>query len=194
MSDTHTANEPEPQASPATEDKPAEQKSLDDILNQYKPQETPAPVTEPIAQPAAKPNAELDQVVSYMKKQQEKDEQAELNTDLASAVKIVKGDDLQLSDAAVNDVIFAKFSRDKRLLGIWNDRNSNPGQFQDALKAIGTDLRSEPPVDSKLTEDRATMRAAVSGTTSAPEAKEFGDKEILDLPKVEFEKWMEDNK
>lgn len=152
---------------------------LDELLDEF-PQETPK--TEPKVDDTPTSD-DTDQILRDVKsfvdesRQERKDAVArdaekQFKTDMAEAVKVVKGEDDE-DDDLVEGWINARARKDPRLKAAWAGRQESPGQFKRILRGLASDFSNRKKVDRAETEDREAVAAAVRG--AATKASEIDD-------------------
>lgn len=147
---------------------------LDALLNEFDTS-TAAPV-EAKPTPEQKPAVAIDpqQIAAQVKAEIEAD--TRFKTDMANAVKDVRGDldPESFDDVFVESWINAQAVKDPRLAEAWKQRNSNPSQFKKVVSGLSQKLAKSiaKRPDPNATEDRDAVTAAVRGaSTKAPEGK-----------------------
>lgn len=186
MADPQTvADESNPGVTPQTEDKGAQEPSIDQLLEQFAKTETSPEQTSKETDIGVD---DLKEVVSYVREDRDRQTREQTQTDISSAVKAVKGD-LEIDDDLVEGLLYRKASTDPRFLRAFQLRHENPSTWADMQKAMNRDLAAKASAkpDQNLTDDRAAVEAAVrsASTGSTEEAPpDFGS-----MSDAEFNAW-----
>ncbi|MGI9503675.1 MAG: hypothetical protein ACR2RE_11530 [Geminicoccaceae bacterium] len=168
MTDTQTvADESNAKAKPSTEEQSAQEPSIDDLLKEFETDTKPE-------QTSAKSDVGVDdlkEVVSYVREDRERRDREQTQTDIAGAVKAVKGD-LAIDDDLVEGLLYRKANTDQRFLRAFQLRHESPGTWANMQKAMHRELADKVSAkpDEALTDDRQAVEAAVrSASTGSSE-------------------------
>ena len=108
-------------------------------------------------------NAALTQRVAFL-------EEKETTADVDGAVKVIQENmgDLQLPDRAVRGMLNEMALEDPRMMKAFQNRGKDPVLWNSILKSVGPSIVKEfsGQVDRGLTDDRAALTAALSGTSN----------------------------
>ena len=86
-------------------------------------------------------------------------------------------------------------SKDPRLMDAFSNRENNPSKWNDIVKALGQELKSDlAPVDAAATESWNAVEASVrSASTSTPKpASEVDEKALKKMTDSEFEAYRKE--
>jgi len=175
--DTNTET---PESSAAVEN--AQEPSLDELLSGYE-EPVEAPVTE--APKAAPIPADVQ---TFMERQIKKDNDQAI-TEAAKVMQETIGE-TPLSSKWFEGQLHLAASRDPRVTEAFIQREQNPSKWEQVVKAIGNELKSEiKPVDASATESWKAVETSVrSASTSAPkETPSFSEKDLKKMSDAEFE-------
>lgn len=190
MTDTQTVADTDAPAKPATEDKGAQEPSIDELLKQFEQTETPPEQTNDIKADDLKAD-DIKEVVSFVKETREDRIRETTDKDVSAAVKAVKGD-LDIDEGLVKELLYGKASTDPRFLRAFQLRHENPEGWTGVQQAFGRELASRlAKPDQGLTDDRAAVEAAVrSASTGSSEEPppDFGS-----MTDSEFNAWQSKN-
>jgi len=137
--------------------------SLDSTLNEWDAKANPAPA--PTAA-AAKPGQDDTALINdYVKRQIDKENRAETQTDIDASVTRIKGSlkDVEAPDIAVKGILYAEVEESPEKLAAWQARKTNPGAWDQVLKGVRDRVQKEyvPLPDKDLTDDRDAVSAAI---------------------------------
>lgn len=188
MADPQTVADTDAGAKPQTEDKGAQEPSIDELLKQFEATETPP-------EQAAKPEIKADdlrEVVSFVKEDREERIREKTDKDVLAAAQVVKGD-LDLDDDVIVDFLYGKASRDPRFLKAFQMRHENPDGWNRVLKAQGKELVDKfgPKIDQNLTDDHAAVAAAVRSASTG--SSEEAPPDFNSMSDAEFNAWQRKN-
>lgn len=187
MTDTQAVAGTDAEAKPQTEDKGAQDPSIDELLEQFKATETPT------EQP--KPDFKVDDlkdVVSYVRDEREKGINEQTNKDVTEAAKVVKGD-LDIDVGLVEELLHGKAGKDPRFLRAFQTRHENPSGWKGVLQGMGKELASKlgPKIDQGLTDDRAAVEHAVHSANTGSSAEPPPD--FNSMSDADFNQWQRQN-
>lgn len=171
------ADESNDQAAPDSADGSAEDLSIDELLSEFEQEQANAQKEES-EQPTQKDGQ--DSVESTAKLDSETEsriravESEMYNRAIDEAIKLTKGDDLNVDDKVVRALLEQDAARDPRFMRAWVNRANNPVAYEKILKAKGKEYaKMFQPVDQDATQQKKDIVAAVQGskTKGSPSAE-----------------------
>lgn len=138
---------------------------VDALVSNYKQEMKPADSGQQF-----KPE-DVSAIASYVKQQQEAEQQKELDSAIGAAVSTIKEGlgDLKLSDKMIKRYMngMASETDQKDLVDAFAARAENPKAWAAAQKKVLNEIKEEFAVDQEVTEDREALVAAVRGTSQS---------------------------
>jgi len=185
QAEVETPNTEAPQ--PSVDDAIAQEPSLDSLLSEYEePQEEPKPEPQKVA--PISPD-----IQSFMNRQIRK-ENDQAVSEAASQLREAVGE-TNLSAKWFEGQLHLAGSKDPRLMDAFSNRENNPSKWNDIVKALGQELKSDlAPVDAAATESWNAVEASVrSASTSTPKpASEIDEKALKKMTDSEFESYRKE--
>ena len=150
--------------------------NLDALLKEFD-----SPAAKPESKPASEPLGilkELAPVIRYAKNSLAKEEAAEIDTSIKSAVSFVKEEEAlkDTSESLVRKVLNTTVAEDPKLSAAWNSRHADPAGWNAALKVAREMVKQElaPLTEKRVPSDVLAARAAISGGVSTGPADAKG--------------------
>jgi len=177
---------PEPtQASEEVEG--AQEPSLDSLLSEYEePKEEPKQAPQPVA--PISPD-----IQNFMARQIKKDNDQAIS-EAAESIREAVGE-TSLPTKWFEGQLHLAGAKDPRLTEAFQNRESNPAKWNNIVKALGQELKSDlTPVDTAATDSWNAVEASVrSASTSAPkQASEIDAKALKNMSDQEFEAYRKE--
>lgn len=161
----------------------AQDSTVEELLAQFD-QSQPEPT-----KADASDKGRLEQVLSFVEQQSQKEQQDRTQKDIESAVKTVIGDS-DLDTDYVDAALWRKANKDPAFLNAFQQREKSPEQWGQVLRAMGREMRAkQSKPDQNTTNDREAVAAAVRGaSTKAPDEKPLTRKALGKMDDAEFGK------
>lgn len=159
------------------------QDDLDALLKEF---ETQDQTTKSETTTETKPD-DLQEVVAYVRNQQQSEILEQSRKDLSEAARIVKGD-LKIDDEIAEGYLHARANKDPRVAQAWAKRHENPSAYQKVLKSLGGDFAKKfaDLPDQAATEDRAAVAAAVRGASTRTQEPAIDTKQLQGMNDAQF--------
>lgn len=167
---------------------------LDALLAEFEGRGAADPKTEPKgddrarSEPKDTPSdidvAALAALEERLNQQEAREQRRELEKLFSRVAAGTQGDDVD-AEAFLNTMAL----RDPRLTQAYYERNTNPKKWAGVEKALKQEFQKRygKKVDKNVTESRDAVASAVRSAQSAAPTKEYSDKDIIDMPKDEFD-------
>lgn len=172
--------------------------SLEDILAEFSSTEetTPPVASKPDAKPSetqtSKPAASVaDPDIKALKDKLEALERTESRKQLETVIGRIKGD-AQVDPDVVEAYLEAQARKNPALGKAYVARLSNPAAWSKIESQLAKDVRAKfggggQTIDPAVTETREAVAAAVRGSSTAAKQGELSDKDVMNMPKSDFD-------
>lgn len=131
-------------------------------------------------------------LAEFARNQQAVEAERQQTEAIADAVKVAKGD-ADIPDVIVSGYLREMAVKDPRIEKAFQERGQNPSAWNNALKALGKELRNtlgDKP-DQEMTEDAEAVAAAVrSASTKTRETTDDVPDDIGQYSDAQFEAWL----
>ena len=181
MTDQQTVTDStDEQAKPATEATGAPEKSVEDLLKEFDTQ------AEPKAD-APKGDGRLDKILDFVETKAVEEANDRTNRDIKDAVTTAIGDS-ELDPEYVEGKLHYRANTDPQFRNAWLNRHEKPEQFKQVVRALGKEMAStmKSNVDQSVTDDRASVAAAVRSQSTKPADAPPSSKDIRKMSDAEF--------